>query len=62
MIHRGHVLINYRLEVFPNIKRDKDTLIALIKKHTVGTEIHSDSRKAYINLEEHGYAHDTESF
>jgi len=39
MIHRGHPT-NYRLEICPDNKRDKDTLVTLIKKHVMrGTEI-----------------------
>lgn len=59
MIHRGHAA-NYRLEICPNNKRDADSLLALIQKHVeVGTEIHTDCWKGYINLEEHGYTHKT---
>lgn len=36
MIHRGHPS-KYRLEICPNNKRDKTTLINLIKKHVVAT-------------------------
>ncbi|KMQ82375.1 protein tssc4-like isoform x1 protein, partial [Lasius niger] len=32
MIHRGHPT-NYRLEICPENKRDKDTLLNLIRKH-----------------------------
>ncbi|XP_043478507.1 uncharacterized protein LOC122508906 [Leptopilina heterotoma] len=59
MIHRGHSF-NYRLEICPDNKRDKTTLINLIKKHVVvGTEIHTDCWKGYIDLEQCGYVHDT---
>jgi len=57
MIHRGN-LANYRLKICPNNKRDKDTLVALIQKHvTLGTEIHTDCWKGYIDLEQ--YVHKT---
>jgi len=59
MIHRGHPT-NYRVEICPDNKRDKDTLVTLIKKHVMrGTEIHTDCWKGYMNLEEHGYVHKT---
>jgi len=59
MIHRGHSA-NYRLEICPDNKRDKDTLLALIKKHVApGTEIHTDCWKGYIDLDKHGYVHKT---
>lgn len=59
MIHRGHAT-NYRLEICPDNKRDKDTLVGLIKKHVMpGTEIHTDCWKGYIDLEDHGYVHKT---
>jgi len=59
MIHRGNPA-NYRLEICPNNKRDKDTLLALIQKHvTPGTEIHTDCWKGYIDLEQYGYVDKT---
>lgn len=58
MIERG--VRKYRLEICPDNKRDKSTLLSLIKKHiAIGTEIHTDCWKGYINLEEHGYVHKT---
>lgn len=55
MIHRGHPS-NYRLEICCENKRDKDTLLSLIKKHVApGTEIHTDCWKGYINLSDNGY-------
>ncbi|XP_018399788.1 PREDICTED: uncharacterized protein LOC108777409 [Cyphomyrmex costatus] len=49
---------NYRLEICPENKRDKDTLLQLIQKHVlVGTEIHTDCWKGYFDLEAHGYVH-----
>lgn len=52
--------INYRLEICRNNKRDADTLIVLIKKHVaIGTEIHTDCWKGYLNLKDHGYVHKT---
>lgn len=59
MIHRGHSE-NYRLEICPENKRDEATLTALIKKHVAaGTEIHTDCWKGYMNLNTHGYVHET---
>lgn len=59
MIHRGHAH-NYRLEICPDNKRDKNTLIDLIKKHVApGTEINTDCWKGYIDLENCGYVHKT---
>ncbi|CAL1688659.1 unnamed protein product [Lasius platythorax] len=56
-IHRGHPE-NYRLEICPENKRDKDTLLSLIQKHVaLGTEIHTDCWKGYENLESYGYKH-----
>ena len=41
-------------------KRDEATLLPLIRKHIgKGTTIVSDCWKAYINLEKHGYEHQT---
>jgi len=57
MIHRGNPA-NYQLEICPNNKRDKDTLLVLIQKHvTPGTEIHTNCWKGYIDLEQYGYVH-----
>jgi len=51
---------NYRLEICPDNKRDKDTLLSLIKKNIKpGTEIHTDCWKGYIGLEAEGYIHKT---
>ncbi|CAL1671812.1 unnamed protein product [Lasius platythorax] len=59
MIHRGHPT-NYRLEICPENKRDKDTLLNLIRKHVApGTEIHTDCWKGYFNLNDNGYIHET---
>lgn len=50
MIHRGHST-NYRLEICPENKRDKDTVLNLIRKHVApGTEIHTDCWKGFFNL------------
>lgn len=50
IIHRGYST-NYRLEICLKNKRDKDTLLSLIKKHVApGTEIHTGCWKGYINL------------
>jgi len=58
MIHKKHAC-NYRLEICPNNKRNKDTLIKLIKKLVVeGTEI-LDCWRGYSDLEEHDYVHRT---
>lgn len=58
MIERGGD--KYRLEICPNNKRDEITLLTLIKKHVaIGTEIHTDCWKGYINLAKHGYVHKT---
>ncbi|XP_078042534.1 uncharacterized protein LOC144472940 isoform X2 [Augochlora pura] len=58
MIERGGK--KYRLEVCPDNKRDEITLISLIKKHVeVGSEIHTDCWKGYMNLKDHGYIHKT---
>jgi len=55
MIHRRHAC-NNRLKIYLDNKRDKDTLIKLIKKHVVeGTEIHTNCWRGYIDLEEHSY-------
>jgi len=49
---------NYRLEICPQNKRDKNTLLALLEKHVLpGTTIFSDMWKAYHNLESRGYIH-----
>ena len=49
----------YRLEICPENKRDKETLIPLIKKHVKpGTEIHTDGWAAYKGLEREGYVHE----
>lgn len=59
MIERRHPK-NYRLEICPDNKRDNNTLIDLIKKHVaIGTTIHSDCWKGYLDLKLHGYQHDT---
>lgn len=43
-----------------NNKRDKNTLISLIRKHVAsGTEIYTDLWKGYFNLHDHGYKHVT---
>lgn len=58
MIHRGHAS-QYSLEKCYN-SRNKDTLIALLKKHVaVGREIHTFCWKGYINCAEYGYVHET---
>ncbi|XP_078034524.1 uncharacterized protein LOC144468724 isoform X2 [Augochlora pura] len=58
MIERGGK--KYRLEICPDNKRDEITLISLIKKHVeVGSEIHTDCWKGYMNLKDHGYIHKT---
>lgn len=51
-------LENFRIEICPNIKRDQETLIELVKKHIeLGTEIHKDMWKGYLNFKDHGYEH-----
>jgi len=55
MIHRGHPT-NYRVEICMENKKDKHTLLSLIKKHVASdTEIHTDCWKGYINLGDNGY-------
>ncbi|CAH2084406.1 unnamed protein product [Euphydryas editha] len=57
--HRGHPE-NYRLEICTDNKRDSDTLLKLIKKHVkIESTIHTDCWKGYLNLNQHGYVHDT---
>lgn len=59
IIHRDH-LENYRLEICPDNKRDKDTLIQLIQKHVkVGSTIHTDCWKGYLDLKSYEYIHAT---
>ena len=59
MVHRKHAH-KYRLEICPDNKRDKNTLMALIQKHVAaGTEIDTDSWKGYIDLENCVYVHKT---
>ena len=51
---------DFRLEICPDNKRDKQTLNTLIRKHVLpGTEIHTDEWKGYVDLEKLGYIHKT---
>lgn len=58
MILRGHSS-KYRLEICPDNKRDKETLIALIKNIAPGThnQIQTDCWKGYLDLKSHGFKH-----
>ena len=48
----------FRLEICPNNKRDKETLMALINKHVEkGTTIVTDCWKGYSGLSADGFAH-----
>lgn len=50
----------YRLEISPNDKRDKETLMTLLQKHVAkGSEAHSEKWKAYNEIESYGYTQKT---